>query len=161
MRDTKRLSGDSDTRIVEGIHRDRETLPGTIQHILDRHFAVFEEQRTGVGRANTQFVFLLADAESFHARIDDERRRPAVPLDAVIGVVYILREEHVNLRALSIRDPHLLAVEHIMRAVFADFRAAAEGCRVGAGTCFRERIGADLTRCKSCQIALFLVFVTV
>src|SRR4029079_1064715 len=77
-RQAEHLRPDADAAFVERLDRDLVPLADLAQHRGFRHAAVFEDELAGARRANAELVFLLADGESGHAALDEERGDAAI-----------------------------------------------------------------------------------
>ena len=119
---------------VENVEGDVVALADFAQQILNRHLAVGEHQRAGGGAANTQLVLFRADGEPGSSLLDQERSELfSVDFD----------EDGEQVGKAGIADPHLLAVENVMRAVRRERGAGTNVHGVRAGGRFGESIGTD------------------
>src|SRR5205085_77736 len=109
---------------VEDVEGDLVTPAHFSEHVRGGHAHVIEGERRR-GRAVESELRLLAPAHDAHPALDDEGREP---LAADFG------EDREHVREAAVRDPHLLAVEYVVRAVGAGRGTRARGERVGAGT---------------------------
>ena len=72
--DADHLRADADASFVQRLDRDLVALADGAEHVRRGHFDVVENQLRRARRADAELVFLLADAESLEAALDDERR---------------------------------------------------------------------------------------
>src|SRR5207248_9008646 len=96
------------------------------EHVLERIPGVVEDQRGGRAAPQPELVLLAPGGEPARAPLDDEGGE-LVP-------VY-LEEHHVDVSEAAVGDPHLSAVDQVMRSVFreASHRLRTEGIRTAAG----------------------------
>ena len=134
----ERLGRNSDPAVVEGIHGNRESISNALQDVLDRYFAVFEDEGACVRGTDTKFVFLFSNRETFVTRVDNERSGPTVLFDPVVWVVDILCKQDENFGLRTVGDPHFLAVEDVMLAIVRELCFAGHRRCICTGTCLRK-----------------------
>ena len=71
-------------------------------------------------------------------------------------MIDVLGKEHVNAGLSSVGDPHLLAVEQVVRAVVAELRSASHRRGVGAGAGFAEGVSTHLAGGETWEVSVFL-----
>src|SRR6185437_8748021 len=112
---------------------------------------VVEQQFDGGRRANAELVFLFSDTESREVALDDERRDPLVTSTRIdVG------EYNIDTRLRAVGDPQLAAIQHVRITTLLG--AGRERERVGAGTGFRERVGAERAAGEHPEISGLLFF---
>jgi len=105
---------------------------------------MIEDQLRGGGRADTQLVFSLADAESLEGALHREGG------DALVAFTHVcISKHHKEVSLGSVRDPELAAVKDPLVALLRGLGLETE--RVGSRSRFRERIGADDLRGETRQ----------
>ena len=161
LSDAQCLCGDPYSGIVEGVHGDGKAIAGFFQDIPNRHLAVFQQQRAGVARADSEFVLLFADREAFERLLDDESGCSTVLLLAVVGMADVLGEKHVDVGIRSVGHPHLLAVEHVVTTIIAQLGLATQSRRISPRAGLGKRVGADIASSKARKVLLLLLLVTV
>src|SRR5664280_255452 len=117
---------DRRTRVVEGAHRDLEAVAFLAKEVLRRDLHVLERDPPRVAGALPEVLLLLPDGDAGRLSRDDEARH-----SPVLGGRVRVGEKEVPVRDAGIRDPHLLAVDHV---VVADpLRKGPDADHVGAG----------------------------
>jgi hypothetical protein len=135
-RDSDHLRADTDASFVQSFDGDFIAFAEFSEHVLLRHFAIFENQFRGRRGANAELVFLLADSKSFEAFLDDEGRDAAIT-----GFGICVSEQHEDFGFLAVRNPEFAAVDNKMIAGIDRARLHGEG--IGTRSRFAQRIGAD------------------
>ena len=124
------------------------------QQVFGRNFAVFEDQLRRVAGPQTQFVFLLAGAESLGAFLHHERRQSMGTRRFVCH-----RNHNRRVSVMAIGDERLGTVQHPV--VAATHRGATRAAGVRAGARFRQAPRAEeLTGGELGNILPLLLFVT-
>src|SRR5664280_2926664 len=120
---TGRSRGDGEAPLVDGAHRDEESLALLADPVLDRHDHVVEGDEPGVPGPDPQLAVERPGRQAGHPPLQHEGGHPSV-LPAPVNC----REEQEVIREIGQADPDLRAVEDIRVAV-----AAGGGPEAGAG----------------------------
>ena len=80
---------------------------------------------------------------------------------AVVGMVDVLGEKHVDVGIRSVRHPHLLSVEQVVTPIVTQLGPATQSRRISPGAGLGKRVGADIASSKARKVLLLLLLVTV
>src|SRR5262249_14113329 len=112
LRETDHLCANPDPALIQGFDSDFVAFANLAEDAGFGNAAIFQNQFAGARRANTEFVFLLANGKSGKIALDEECSDSFVSLFGVqIG------ENDKEARFRCIRDPELPAVENKMIAL--------------------------------------------
>ena len=119
---------------VEDVECDHVPASDLAEHVLDRHVDVVQVQRRCRAAAQSHLVLFGSRIDALERALDQERRE-----------VYAvdLREYRVQVRPAPVRDPHLLAVEHVVLAVWGEFGTRERVLRVAAGLRLAQAVGCQ------------------
>ena len=134
---------------VQDVERDDVAAADLAQDVFHRDLDVIEIDGGGGAALQSHLLFFGAGRNAgpgaFH-----QKRRELLAAD--------LGEHRVQVRDAAVGDPHLLAVEHVVRPVGREIRAGARGQRVRSGLRLGESISGDqLGRREPRKILLLLL----
>ena len=86
-------------------------LADLAEQVVGGDFAVGQDQRAGGGAADAELVLFLADGEAGRAALDQEGGEILASRRSDLG------EDGEEVGEAAVGDPHLLAVEDVVRAV--------------------------------------------
>ncbi len=109
---------------VENVEGDDVPLADFAEHVFDRNLAVVQNDGAGGRPANAHLVLFRADGKSRESFLDQKR-----------GELFAVDfgEDGEQVGEAGVGDPHLLAVENVMLAVWRKLGAGAAIQCVGAG----------------------------
>src|SRR5580692_8186150 len=119
---------------VQDVEGDDVPLANFAEHVFGRNFAVVQNDGAGRRSADAHLVLFRADGKSGEGFLDQERRE---------FFAINFGKDGKQIREAGVGDPHLLAVENVMLAVFRKLSAGAAVERIRTGRSFRESISAD------------------
>ena len=137
------------TAVVQRRHRDPEPLALLAQPVLGRHTHILTMHPAGGASAQAQFAVDVAAGDAGPVGLNDEGRKLFVRIGALrIGA----REPEDVMGQAGQRDPHLLAVDDVLRSVATG--SGSHGSHVTACACFgqakhRHLLAARLWRQKA------------
>ena len=107
---------------IEDIEGDDVPFADVAKHVLERHFAVVQDQRAGGRSANPHLVLFCPNREAGEVFLDQEGRE-------FLAVNF--GEDGEEICEPGIRNPHLFAVQNVELAIAGKLRAGAaiEGVR--------------------------------
>src|SRR5688572_3210241 len=101
------LCADADTPFVQRLDRDLVPLTDVAQDVLVTDSHTVQNQLDRRGRANAEFVFLLANREPINTALNQKRGYPAVASFRIR-----IRENDEEARFATVRNPQFPAIQH-------------------------------------------------
>src|SRR5690606_10331556 len=121
---------------VQGVHGDLEAIAPFREHILNGYLGLVEENLSGGGRMDAQFVFLISHGD---------------PIVRVIfrndtGDVFIVLDpgkDNEHIAETRIGDPHFLSTDAVIFPIFGEDRLGLARIGIGASAWFGQAIGPE------------------
>src|SRR4029077_2732344 len=105
-----------ETTDIEDVERDQMPLPCFTQQIFDRNSAVIQDDGAGRRTTNSHLVFFGANREPWESLFYEEGGK-------LFSVDF--GEDREQVSKASVRDPHFLAVQDVVLAIWRDGCACA------------------------------------
>ncbi len=141
---------------VQDVEGDLVALADGAQHVLRRHHAVLEDQRTGAAAADAQLVLLGAHRQAGRVALDQEAGELAV-LHLAVGRLN-LGEHGEQVGEAGVGDELLRAGQAVALAVGRQHRLGLGGQRVRARARLGQGIGGDQLAAGQAGQVLLLLF---
>ncbi len=135
---------------VQDVEREDVAAPDLAQDVLHRDVHVIEIDGGGGTALQSHLLFFRPGRNTGPGAFHQKRRELFA---AHFG------EYRIQIRDAAIGDPHLLAVEHVVRSIGCEIRPRAHGQGIGSGLRLGQTVGGDqLGRREPGKILLLLLF---